>query len=68
MVTTSGVKTATVVVWKVDLDGFYTISVQTNFIHNINPSGFWGSSKVLMSFIDHSTGYIITWDFHYYTL
>jgi hypothetical protein len=56
VVPTSGVKTASVVIWRVDLDGFYTISVQTNFIHNINPSAFWASSKVLKSFIDHSKG------------
>ncbi len=42
MVTTSRVKTASVVIWKVDLDSLYTILVQTNSIHNINPSAFWG--------------------------
>ncbi len=56
MVTTSRVKTASVVIWKVDLDSFYPILVQTIFIHNINLSSFWGSSKGLMSFINHSKG------------
>jgi hypothetical protein len=56
VVRTSGVKTASVLIWKVDLDSFYTILVQTNFIHNINPNAFWGSSKGLMSFIYHSKG------------
>ncbi len=49
-----------------DLDSFYTILVQTNFIHNINPSAFWGSSKGLMSCINHSKGISLLGALHYF--